>query len=355
MKTTLSRILGAAVGLAVVGGAIYWLSGGFETKLPPGVADVAAETVPAEARLAEVEEVGGPVFEAASGAVAAARQTVVASRILARIEDIRVRAGDAVAAGDLLVSLDSRDFETRVAQAREAVQAARARRDFAESERLRYEQLVERGVATAQRLDRAVADYRSAAADLDRLQQSLQEAETALTYTEIRAPEAGLVVDRLAEAGDTVAPGSPVLRIYDPSTLRVEVPVRESLAVRLEVGDSLDLEIPALSKRIAGRIAEIVPYAEPGARTLLVKVALPDTTGIYAGLFARAEIPAGTRVRHLVPEAAIVRVGQLDFATVVDEARRAERRPVTLGDYRADGKVEILSGLGLGERVLLAE
>lgn len=353
MKTSMSRILGAAVGLAVVGGSIYWLSGGFGDRVAPGVTEVAVATVPADATLAEVEEVSGPVFEWASGAVASARQTVVGARILARIEDIRVRAGDSVAAGDLLAVLDARDSETRVAQARQAVQAARARRDLADSERTRYEQLVERGVATAQRLDQAVAEYRSAAADLDRLEQALNEAETALSYTEIRAPVGGLVVDRLAEPGETAAPGMPMLRLYDPSTLRVEVAVRESLAVRLQAGDTLDMEIPSLSRRLAGRIEEIVPFAEPGARTLLVKVALPLETGVFAGLFARVAVPAGTRSRLMVPEAAITRVGQLEFATVVDSADQAQRRPVTLGEYRTESRIEILSGLARGERVLV--
>ena len=55
----------------------------------------------------------------------------------------------------------------------------------------------------------------------------------------------GRVVDRLAEPGDTAVPGRPLLRIYDPTLLRVEAPVRESLAVRLRVGDPLRVDVPA--------------------------------------------------------------------------------------------------------------
>lgn len=355
MKTTMSRILGAVAALAVVGGSVYWLSGGFEERVAPGVVEPAAAALPAGARLAEVEEVTGPVLESASGAVASARQTVVASRILARIEQIRVRAGDPVVAGDLLVTLDARDYVSRVAQAREAIQAARARLDLATAEKTRTEQLLERGVATKQRLDQAVAEFQAATADLDRLQQSLQEAETALSYTEIRAPESGLVVDRLAEPGETAAAGTALLRIYDPAKLRVEVPVRESLAVGLKVGDALAVDIPALARRFDGNIQEIVPFAEPGARTLLIKVSLPADPKIFAGLYARVGIPAGSQSRLLVPEAAIDRIGQLDFATAVDSAGRTERRLVTLGDYRADEKIEVLSGLAPGERVLVAK
>ena len=352
MRQALWRALEVAAGIAIVAAAIVWLAGGFGERVPPGIAQVEEMQRPAAAREAVVEESVVPVTEWASGGVASALQTVIASRILAQIEDVRVRAGDAVAAGDVLVVLDARDLQARLGQAREALQAAEARLELAASERARYEQLFERGVATRQRLDQVLAEFRAAQAEVERLTQSLREAETALSYTEIRAPVAGLVVDRLAEPGDTASPGSPLLRIYDPSALRIEVPVRESLAVRLRVGDVLEVEVPALAHRFEGRIEEIVPFAEPGARTLLVKVALPQDPRLYPGLFARVAIPAGTSARLLVPEAAIERVGQLDFVTVVDAADRLARRLVTLGEYRENGRIEVLSGLAAGERVV---
>jgi multidrug efflux pump subunit AcrA (membrane-fusion protein) len=121
-----ARALEAAVGIAVVAAAIVWLSGGFGVRVPPGVAEVEDMARPPNAREAVVEESVGALAEWASGALASARQTIVASRILSRIEDVRVRAGDPVVTGDVLVVLDSRDLQARVAQAREALQAARA-------------------------------------------------------------------------------------------------------------------------------------------------------------------------------------------------------------------------------------
>jgi hypothetical protein len=151
-------------------------------------------------------------------------------------------------------------------------------------------------------------------------------------------------------------PGRPLLRIYDPALLRVEAPVRESLAVALAVGDVLRVEVPALGELVEGRIDEIVPFAERGARTLLVKVSLPRSDArLFAGMFARVAIPAGERRRLLVPEAAIERVGQLEFVTVVDEDGKSERRLVTSGESGAAGSVEVLSGLRGGERVRVPE
>ena len=133
----------------------------------------------------------------------------------------------------------------------------------------------------------------------------------------------GRVVDRLAEPGDTAVPGRPLLRIYDPTVLRVEVPLRESLAVRLTVGAPLKVRVPSLDEEVEGVIDEIVPFAEPGARTLLVKVRLPYDARLFAGMFARAAFPAGERVWLVVPERAVERVGQLEFVTWSARAARS--------------------------------
>ncbi len=353
MKMLVLRLGEAVVGIAVLMFAVAWLSGWFVPKVAPGTVALAATPLPAGAKPVVVEAVMTPVSEWASGSLAAARRTVVSARILARIEEIRVRAGDEVKKGDLLVRLDARDLEARLGQVRDALKAARARLDLARTEARRARNLFARGVITQQRLDQAETELNTAEAEVRRLEEAEREAATAVSYATIRAPVSGRVIDRLAEPGETVSPGEPLLTIYDPTTLRAEVPVRESLAVRLAKGQHLVVEVPALGSRFDGPIEEIVPFAEPGARTLLVKVGLPDDPRLYAGLFARVEVPAGKRRRLLVPAAAIERIGQLEFVDVLADAHRVERRLITTGQAVAE-RVEVLSGLAEGERVLMA-
>lgn len=351
MNKLLLRSLEVIAGLGVITGAVIWLSGGFGERVAPGNIEPAAVAPPPADAMAVVELVSEPAIEWASGALASARQTAVASRILARIEDIRVRAGDYVAEGDTLVMLDSRDFESRVRQGDEALRGAQAQLELALVEKGRAETLLQSGTATQQRLDRANSDLRVAQAEVDRLEQSLAEARTALSHTVIQSPVSGRIVDRLAEPGDTASPGGLLLRIYDPEVLRVEVPVRESLAIHLEVGQALSVDVPALGEDFDGVIDEIVPFAEPGARTLLIKVRLPPDLQLIAGVFARVAIPAGERTRLLVPASAVERIGQLEFATVQAPDGRIERRLVTTGEADQEGRVEVLSGLRQGERV----
>ena len=353
MKIFIRRTIEVLVGLVVIVVAVLWLSGGFGERIAPIPAEIASALAPEGATVAQVERTVTAVTEWASGAVASAVETEVSSQIMARIEDVRVSAGDAVQAGQTLVVLDRQEPLAQAAQARQALAGSQSRLDLAESELDRVKQLFERNVVTRQSLDQATADFTGAKADVNRLKRALDAVETALAYTEIRAPAQGVVVDRLAEPGEMASPGLPLLRIYDPAALRVEVPVRESLAVRLATGQGLGIEVPARGVTFDGTIEEIVPFAEPGARTLLVKVGLPGDPRLYAGLFARVAIPAGQRERLLVPVAAINQVGQLDFVTTIGAERQLRRRFVTLGEPVANERIEVLSGLSAGETVLL--
>lgn len=343
--------LEALAGILVLGAAVLWLSGGCQERVAPQVVDVPGTSVP-DVEVVAVESQLEPALEWASGEVASARHVVVSSRVLARIDAVRVRAGSPVSEGDVLVVLDARDLAARAGETEQALRAAQARLELAQRESQRVEELFRTGVAAERRLDEVRAQLRAARADVAGATQSLEEARTGASYAEIRSPVSGRVVDRLAEPGDTAVPGRPLLRIYDPSLLRVEVPVRESLAVGLTVGDALRVEIPALGQPVEGHIDEIVPFAEPGARTLLVKVSLPRSDArLFAGMFARVAIPAGERQRLLVPAAAVERVGQLEFVDVLGGDGRAERRLVTTGAAASADRVEVLSGLREGERV----
>jgi RND family efflux transporter MFP subunit len=348
------RLVEGGVGALVVLAAVAWLSGSCGERVAPGELDVAAERVPAEAHTATVEAVDGPVTEQVSGTVASARQTTVSSKILARIASVAVGAGSVVSEGDLLIRLDARDLDAREREAAEGLRGARARLELARTELARIEKLVASDVASRQQLDRARSAFEVARADVQAAEQRSEEAGVARSYAEIRAPVTGRVVDRLAEPGDTAAPGVPLLRLYDPSALRLEAPVRETLAVRLDPGQPLSVHVEALDATFDGTIEEIVPFAEPGARTLLVKVRLPPHPDLVAGMFGRLEVPAGETRRLLVPRRAVSRTGQLEFATVVGPDGTLERRLVTTGPER-DEAVEVLSGLRAGERVLLRE
>ncbi len=352
MSGRLRSVLQVGAGLLAVVATVAWLSGSCRPKIQPG--DAASPSAGGgSGTVAAVERTIEPVVEQASGSIESSRHTTVSSKILARIEDVRVRAGSDVKEGDVLVVLDARDLEARVREAREATAAARSQLALATSERSRTAALRNAGIAPERDVDRAESAYRVATAELERAEQRQRDAEVGLSHAEIRSPVTGRVVDRLAEPGDTAAPGTPLLRIYDPGLLRLEAPVGESLAQHLAVGQQLQVVIDAVDEHLDGEVEEIVPQAEAGARTFLVKVRFAPNPRVFAGMFGRLSVPAGERERLRIPAAAVEEVGQLEFVDAVGADGRIERRLVTTGARDESGRVEVLSGLSASDTVRL--
>jgi RND family efflux transporter MFP subunit len=190
-------------------------------------------------------------------------------------------------------------------------------------------------------------------AEESRAEQAVNEGKAMLSYATIKAPRGGRIVDRLAEPGDTSRPGEPILVLYDATSLRLEAPVLEQLAVKLRAGDKLDVYIDALEREVESTIDEIVPQADAPSRSFLVKASIPRSDDLFEGMFGRLRIPAGQR-RHLcLATDAIHKVGQLEFVEVVTSDEQIERRFIKTGRLGMPGRIEVLSGLRVGERVVI--
>lgn len=345
----------AAVTVAALGGlllVIAWLAGVFGEKVEPGRVERGERTVSGR-ETDEVHEIRKEAIEESIGTLKAASRSVLSAKVLATITEIRVTAGDQVEEGDLLIALDDAEFARRLDQARQGLASAEATREQAERDFTRAERLRERDAISPAEFDRYDRDVRVARAEESRARQALAEAEVMLSYTSIRAPKAGRVVDRLAEAGDTARPGEPLLVLYDAASLRLETPVSEQRAVELRVGQTLTAVIDAVGREFETTVDEIVPQADAPSRSFLVKASLPRDEDLYEGMFGRLLIPAGVR-RHLCLNAdAIVRIGQLEFVDVVTEEGELERRLIKTGAVGMPGRLEVLSGVNAGERVAL--
>jgi len=344
------------VGIGLLGLIIAWLAGVFGEKIQPSkTAKVQRVFSPDAANeIEEVHEVVKDYFSEAVGTLKAATRTEISTQIMAPITEIRVKAGDVVQAGQPLVTLDRRDAESRLNQAQASLEAAKASLVQAEKDFQRDSGMYQEAVIAEKRFEQTKTALDVAQANVKRAGQAVGEAEVNLSYTVINAPQDGTIVDRLAEPGDVARPGVPLLVLYDPASLRLEVPVMENLAMKLKIGDVLQVHIDALDRDVQAVIDEIVPQAEAASRSFLVKVALRRSEELYEGMFGRLRIPAGTR-RHLcLATAAIQAVGQLQFVDVVKpDGKTLERRFITTGRLGFPGRVEVLSGLEPGERVVL--
>lgn len=348
-------VLPVVAGLVVLVAVTAWLTGFFSEKITPGRTEVAGtRAVPLEAATDEVHQITQPYAAEAVGTLRAAARTEVAARMMARIDAVRAKAGDQVEAGDVLVVLDQRDIQARLSQAEAALVAAEAQLRKAQQDYERDVELIREKVIAQNQLDQSTATFNVAKAGAEQARQSVQEAKVMLEHTTIRAPQTGTVVDRLAEPGDIAAPGVPLLVLYDTTSLRLEVPVMENLAGKLKPGDRLTVQIDALNnKQVEATVDEIVPQAQAASRSFLVKLGLPRVDGAFEGMFGRLWIPAGERVHLCLDERAVQTIGQLHFVDVVRDDNSLERRFIKLGRVGMPGRVEVISGLEPGERVLL--
>ena len=329
---------------------IAWMAGLFGDKVQPGLQRI--ETTGLDDAIT-VQRRTVTVIEPVPASVEAKHATLVSSRILAGITAIHVRAGDSIEMGQLILELENTDLLAKAEQAGEQIRATEARLTEARQNLERARELDQKKLIARSSLDAAQADHDSLVAEHSAAQQALHEAQTAVGFSQIRSPIAGRVVDRFAEPGDTATPGTKLLYIYDPLSLRIEAPVREHLALSLANGQSLEVEIPALDRTMTAQLEELVPAAEPGSRSFLVKARVPFDQDLSPGMYARLLVPAGSNEKLVIPADRVFQVGQLNLVWVLQDGH-ANQRFGRVGSKISAHEIIILTGLEAGEQILRA-
>lgn len=350
MKLIYKKIAIFVVALGFLAMVIAWMSGFFVRKLP--VENVQPVTPSPPGNTYTLVPAIDTVIEEAIGTISARDETTISSRLLATIETVHVRAGDTVNAGELIAELDDRDLKARVEQVTQAVNSAEALLEEVRTEHERIKSLYENDVATRAEYDQAEALLKTNEAELERNKQALQEADTLLSYSKISSPIDGKIIERFAEPGDTASPGSPLVKIYNPHTLWLNANVRESLTPRLVIGTHLNVFIDAVDTSLPGTIDEIVPAADPGSRSVTVKVLLPRGETLYPGMFGRLQIPTGTTERLYIPAGAVKQIGQLEYVDLVKDGH-ISKRYVRTGRKGNEDLIEVVSGLRPGETIVI--
>jgi RND family efflux transporter MFP subunit len=310
-----------------------------------------------------------------SGNLTPQQAAAISPQVAGVVAAMRVDAGDAVAAGDVLVELDARTARLEQARARAVVEEARTA--LAEAERLRDEgrRLLERRVLPESEVQAREAALRLAAAAVDRARSELDLASERVAQHVIRAPFGGVVSRRLADAGEWVGTGSPVVELVTVDDLWLDVRVPQQFWSRL----GPDLQLAAYADALPGQQLDAqlharVPVNDPAARTFLLRLRVHDESGrLIPGMSARVELElSGDGAVTSVPRDAITRypdgsatvwvIMAADGGWVAHEhqvrlLRLAGERAELAGELPAGAGVVIRGNEGLaeGERVTIAE
>lgn len=320
--------------------AVFLLAAGCGSKDEPPTSVVSAtpQTI-IQAAVVEIRTSEVPIRVEATGQVMPIFQAVLSSRIQGTIDQLLVREGTAVVKGQTLILLDNRDVRAELARAAAEVENAEAHLD-------RMKTLHAQDAVSKQEMENATRTYKVAEAN--------HKAVLAqLSYTVVKAPFDGVITEKKVEAGELASPGQPLLKMENPRQLRLEATVAEGDLKSVSRGDKIPVIIDALQGRaLAGIVGQILPAGDPQTHTFTVKVDLPSVPGLKTGMFGRFQLDKGTTRTILVPVTAVVEHGELTSAFVVGSDRIARLRWVKTG-RRFDKQVELLSGVNVGESVLL--
>jgi len=355
--------------------AAIWMAGcGEAPKEKAAAASQPPVTVSTTAAAAET----WPSIYEATGTVRARTSAVISAKLMGYVREVKVQAGDRVREGQLLVTLDARDLDvnsrraeaareevrTGVPEADSAVAAAKANLDLAQATFGRMQELFQKKSISNQEFDEASAKLKAAQAGYDmarerRVQlnaklaqadEEVRSTEVARSYAEVLAPFAGLVIAKSVEPGSLALPGAALFTIEREGAYRLEASVDEGHLAAIRVGQAVSVTLDGVDRALEARVSEIVPAVDAASRAYTVKIDLPAVPALRSGVFGRATFQLGSRPLLEIPAGAVTERGQLQSIFVADNGI-ARMRLITAGQ-KAKDRVEVLSGLSAGERVI---
>ncbi len=312
------------------------------------------------------------------------------AKVAGYIKHIYVDIGDHVHTGQVLAVLEVPEMVAQVDAAKAAVHHAQEEIQRAQSEVYRAQadnvalhanavRLVDTdkarpGLIAQQELDDATAKDRASQAQVDAAKSSLgaarQQLEVAKAdqqhysalndYATITAPYDGVVTWRYADTGALVQAGTsntsglPVVTVAQSDLLRLRIPVPESLASKVRIGDSADVKVQATGEHFTGKVTRFTDALDPATRTMQVEIDVPNQNyRLQPGMYAYVNLLANSRPDALtIPVTAILRSDNKTSVLVLDSQDRVHVRRVDLG-VESPNRVEVLGGLNEGERVIV--
>lgn len=322
---------------------------GCSEKNQPPQAGIQTRTVNAET--AVVQKTTLPIVATAPGGVIAEQQAQIASRLMGFIREMAVHEGQTVVAGQRLFTLDPSDIQGQVRQAKAGLAQAEAALADAQGDYTRFGNLYKEEAIPKLQWDKVRLQYQVAQQQVAAARAGVDTAASQMRYATLTAPFAGVITQKLANVGDLAAPGRPLLVLESPSKLQVQTNVSSDVYAHLKLGDSVGLQAGDAATAVSGRIARLVPAADPVAHSYLVKIDLPKDSPFKSGMYVLVSFPIGQREGVRVPRSAVLDRAGITGVFVVDAQGMARYRMVRVGETSA-GQVEVQAGLAPGERVV---
>lgn len=266
---------------------------------------------------------------------------------------VLVDEGDYVKRGQTLARIDRAVQAQQVAQLRAGIAQAQADADLAQSELERAEALVDRGFISTADIERRTATRDSALARVNVARAQMRAAEAQLGQLDVRAPEAGLILQRNVEKGQVVSAGSGSLfRIAQGGQMELQAAVAEQDLAGLKPGQAATVNLIGSPVAYRGEVWMVEPLIDPTTRQGTARILINGDGQVRPGAFATGNIATGTANRPVLPESAVLGGGDESYVYIVGPENKATRRKVIIGSVTSEGIV-IQDGLDGSERVVI--
>ena len=369
MASKISYVAAAVLGMAIAGGAAWWLQSRPQaptqitgdspaadrktSATPAGGATTAPRVVGVEVANAEVVSLRDDAQ--AVGSLRARQSVMLRPELVGRITALNFKDGGPVRKGQVLVQ-----FDNQLQQAE--LQQMQAQLAIAQANFKRTQELVAQNFMAQQTLDTSAANLKVA-------QAQLALAQARLSRMAVRAPFDGTAGIRLVSVGDYVKDGADLVALEDTRQMMVDYRLPERFGGKLQPGQSVSLALDALPGRsFKAVVAAVDPLLDANGRSIGVRAVLPNTdkvAGLRSGMFARVTtLFSVNEAALMLPEEAIVPQGGKQYVIKAvapgagaqlppDVKWVSQRQEVKLG-VRRSGKVEIVEGVALGDAVVVA-
>lgn len=311
------------------------------------------------ARAAELASVAAalestPLEQRFEGVLEAVNRATVSAQTSGRVVEILFDVDDYVERGAILLKFSATEQNARHQQAQAALEEARARLREARSERERMAGVYAKRLVAKAAMDKADAELRSTQARYESATARVAETGAQLEHTVVRAPYAGIVVERHIEVGELANPGQPLMTGLSLEQLRAVTAVPQRYVATVRAATEARVYAGGAASLVGSAIT-VSPYADPKAHSFRVRVTLPaaDPAGLYPGMLVKVGFATGTIEQLLIPPQALVRRSEVTAVYVVEAQGAVRFRQVRVGETQADGRIAILAGLNAGERVAL--
>jgi multidrug efflux pump subunit AcrA (membrane-fusion protein) len=231
------------------------------------------------------------------------------------------------------------------------VESAKAQQKSAEAERVAA---VSRLSSAKAALASAKANLASAKAMLNSSKANLSKAGEQLGYTEILAPYSGIVTERHVELGEVVSPGKPIMTGISLGQMRVVANIPQRLIMKVRKYNSARLFVDGDKTGRPIKKLTIFPYADPATNAFKVRASLDSAVkGLFPGVFVKIGFEVGEEEHLVIPVSAVAYRSEVTAVYVIDNEGRPSMRQIRLGRTTPDGKIRVLAGLSVGEKIAI--